>query len=445
MKISKLLLGGLLFFCGFATAQAQEKRQITLDEAIGLAVTKSTEATLADTKVSTSQYEMESTKNNAYPEVKLSGQFQRLTDPTISLKIPTGNPEDGETATATPKVDQLLLGQASVGMPLFSGFKIKNNIEASRNLYTAETFNAKYTKEQLAMQTIVLYVNLYKAQESVELIKENLKSANQRVTDFTNMEQNGLLARNDLLKAQLQASNIEVTLEDAKKQESVINYQLVTLLKLPEGTKLEPNTSYFGNTSESVLPGTTETAQRNDLEALKWQQKATEAKVKIAQADYYPSVSLIGGYAAVDVRNVLQVTNAINFGVGVSYDISGIFKNGKHVKAATSRAEETKQQLDLLNDKIKVEVQQAEENYNLAIKQNKVYTQAVEQAEENYRIVKDKYDNGLVDTNDLLEADVEQLQARLNQAFSKANVTQRYFELKNATGTLTNNFNITQN
>jgi hypothetical protein len=29
---------------------------------------------------------------------------------------------------------------------------------------------------------------------------------------------------------------------------------------------------------------------------------------------------------------------------------------------------------------------------------------------ENYRIIKDKYDNGLSDTNDLLEADVEQLQ-----------------------------------
>lgn len=441
MKISKLLLGGLFFFCGFAKVQAQEKRQLTLDEAISLAVTKSTEATLAETKVSTSQFEMESTKNNAYPEVKLSGQFQRITDPNITFKIPQS---DGE-ATATPKVDQLMIGQATVGMPLFSGFKIKNSIKASEDLYNAETYNAKYTKEQLAMQTILLYVNLYKAQESVKLIQENLKSANQRVTDFSNMEQNGLIARNDLLKAQLQSSNIEVTLEDAKKQESVINYQLATFLKLPEGTKLEPSTAYFGNSNGTVLPGTSETAGRNDLEALKWQQKATEANVKVAKAGYYPSVNLLGGYAAVDVRNLIQVTNAMNFGVGVSYDLSGIFKNGKHVKAAQSRADETKQQVDLLNEKIKVQVQQAEENYNLAIKQNKVYTQAVEQSEENYRIVKDKYDNGLVDTNDLLEADIEQLKARLNQAFSKADITQRYFELQNVTGTLTNNFNITQN
>jgi hypothetical protein len=48
------------------------------------------------------------------------------------------------------------------------------------------------------------------------------------------------------------------------------------------------------------------------------------------------------------------------------------------------------------------------EDYDLALKQNLVSTIAVEQASENYRIFRDKYD-GLSDTNDLLEADVEQL------------------------------------
>ncbi len=33
---------------------------------------------------------------------------------------------------------------------------------------------------------------------------------------------------------------------------------------------------------------------------------------------------------------------------------------------------------------------------------------------ENYRIVKNKYDNGLSDTNDLLEADLEQLQSKID-------------------------------
>ena len=450
MKIKHLLPGGLLFFA--FSLQAQEKKQLTLDEAISLAVTKSTEAGIADTKVATSQFDLDNVKNNIYPDFKVSGQYMRLTDPTVKLRLPSANnsePVEGEeeTTTASPKVNQIMFAQANLSMPLFSGFKLRNNIDASENALKAQTYNAANTKEQLAMQTVVLYTNLYKAQESIKLIQENLKSAQQRVTDFSAMEQNGLLARNDFLKAQLQASNIQLTLDDAIRKESTINYQLVTLLKLPEGTKLTPSDAYFKN-SAGLTPSITESeaiTQRNDLEALRWQQKASEANVKIAKGDYYPSVALSAGYIALDIQNVAQVYNAVNFGVGVSYDIANIFKNSKKVKAAKSRAEESRQQVELLTERVKVQVQESLENYNLSLKQNKVYTEAVEQASENYRIVKDKYDNGLNDTNDLLEADVEQLQAKINEAFSKADITQRYYELLNASGKLTNSFNLTQN
>lgn len=446
MKIKHLLPGGLLLLT--FSLHAQEKK-LTLDEAISLAVTKSNEAALADTRVATSKFDVDNAKNNIYPDFKISGQYMRITNPTVNLRIPLGGennePAEGENTSSSPEVNRIMMGQATLSMPIFSGFKLKNSVDASENMYQAQAFNAANTKEQLAMQTVVLYVNLYKAQESIKLIQENLKSANQRVTDFSAMEQNGLLARNDFLKAQLQASNIALTLDDARKKASTINYQLITLLKLPEGTQISPSDAYFKNTNGITLSVTQSEAiaQRNDLEALRWQQKANESNVKVVKGDYYPSIAFTAGYVALDIQNVVQVYNAVNVGVGLSYDISNIFKNNKKVKAAESRAEETRQQVEIMTDLVKVQVQESLENYNLSLKQNKVYTEAVEQASENYRIVNDKYDNGLVDTNDLLEADVQQLQAKINEAFSKADITQRYYELLNASGKLTNSFNLT--
>lgn len=445
MKTNPLLLGMLLIL-GFAEATAQEKRPLTLNEAISLATTQSNEASLADTKTLTSKYELETVKNNRYPSLKISGQYQRLTGANIKSNLGNSEPAAGE-ATSSPQVDQLILGQASLSMPVFSGFKLKNSVKASENRYQAELFNAKNTKEQLAMNTVILYVNLYKAQQSVKLIQENLKSAQQRVKDFTAMEENGLIARNDLLKSQLQSSNIELSLEDARKNVSTINYQLVNLLKLPEGTQIAPDDAVFANSSalQASINENDALASRSDLEALKWIQKASDANIKVAESNYYPSVSLMGGYAAFDLKNVLEVTNAMNFGVGVSYDLSSIFKNGKDVKLARSQATETKQSTDILTERIKVEVQEAQENYKLSLKQYSVYQEAVVQASENFRIVKDKYDNGLSDTNDLLEADVQDLQAKLNEAFSKADIAQSYYELLTASGKLTDSFNITKN
>jgi outer membrane protein len=448
MRINHVLPLGILLAVGLQ-GSAQQKKPLTLDQAISIAVTQSTGAALADTRVNTAKLETDNTKNNAYPDFRISGQYQRLTEPTVNLRVPLGGesePGDG-TTQASPQVNQVILGMAQFSLPVFSGFRLRNNIAASESLYKAQTFNAASVKEQLAMQAIVLYANLYKAQQSVNLIEENLKSANQRVTDFTAMEQNGLLARNDLLRAQLQASNIQLSLDDAKMRVSTINYQLTTLLKLPEGTLVAVTDAYFAN-SGNLTPSFSESdavAQRSDLEALRWQEKASQSDVDVAKADYYPSLSLVAGYTALDVQNFIEVHNAINFGVSLSYDISNIFKGSKKVRAAESRAEEARQQVEAQSERVKVEVQQSLENYNLALKQNKVYTQAVEQAGENYRIVKDKYDNGLVDTNDLLEADIEQLQAKLNETFSRADITQRYYELLNASGRLTQSFNLTPN
>lgn len=291
------------------------------------------------------------------------------------------------------------------------------------------------------------YGDLYKAQRSVDLLKQSLKSGNERVKEFQDREQNGLIARNDLLKAQLQVSKIELSLDEAEKNVRLLNYQLVSLLKLPEGTEMEISPDQIDSDlfSKTVKTESEALDSRKDLEAVRFGKKAAESNIKVARSAYYPSLALTGGYVALDVQNVVNVTNAMNVGVGVSYNLSSIFKNGTEVKAAKSKAKELEQQEAILTDHIKTEIVRARENYELSLKQDAVYAQAVTQADENFRIVKDKYDNGLSDTNDLLEADVEDLSAKINQTYAKANVILKYYEWLEASGQLIESLNQTKN
>jgi outer membrane protein TolC len=217
-------------------------------------------------------------------------------------------------------------------------------------------------------------------------------------------------------------------------------------LKLPAETKLAVTESDLINFPKSEIPSDEQPAfqNRKDLEAIQFQEKATQNNIKIAKGDYYPTVGLTGGYAALNVNNIMRLENAMFIGLGVSYDVSGILKNSTQVKIAESKALEVKTTEELLKDNIRVQVQQALNNYDLAIKQNVVYNQAVEQATENYRIVKDKYDNGLSDTNDLLEADVEQLKSKIAETIAKVDVIQKYYELLSATGQLSQTFNLSK-
>lgn len=439
MKINQLMLFGV-FFIGISSIEAQEKTSLTLDEAVKLAWTKSNEVSLADTKVNSKKYELRSVKNNQYPDLKLSGQYQRLTKASVDLH------NDVASTDPMPSPNQFMFGQASLSLPIFSGFKIQNSIKLSESLYDAESAYSAKTKEDVAMRVITYYTNLYKAQKTLDLLNENQKSAKQRVTDFTELEKNGIIPRNDLLKAQLQVSKVQLSIDEATNNLNIVNFYLTTLLKLPSTTQLEINESDFFNLKTDNAPMSDQIAleNRKDLEAVRLQGKASQANIKIAKASYYPSIALLGGYTALDLKDIITVKYAMNFGIGLSYDLSGIIKNSTTVKIAESKAQEAKTSEAILTDNIKVEVQKAIEDYHLAINQSIVYEEAVEQATENFRLVKDKYDNDLADTNDLLEADVDQLSAEINKAVSKSNIIQKYYELLTVSGQLSQSFNLSK-
>lgn len=415
---------------------AQERKKLSLKESIQLVVSSNTRAQFATTQSTISKYELDVLKNNLYPSMKVSGQYLRLTNANVNSSLSSGN-----TSNSTPQVSQLLLGQASVSMPLYSGSKLKNSIKASENMYQSELAKAQFVQEELSIEVIELYAALYKSQEMAKLYDENKKTAHQRTTDFAAMVDNGLLAKNDLLKAQLQEANVELMHANALKNISIFNYELTLLLGFSENTLIEFDIESMKK--ELALSQTMKLeANRFDLLAAQSQEKAAQTGIKIAKGNYYPTLTLMGGYIAFDLKDVITVNNAVNLGVGFSYDIASLFKNGKEVKLAKAKAALAQKATALLEEHIKSEIHKATENYQYALKQSVVYQKSLEQSIENYRIVKDKYDNTLASTTELLEADDQQLQSKINFSLSQAEVALKYYQLQFAEGKLTQSFNI---
>lgn len=415
---------------------AQERKKLSLKESIQLVVSSNTRAQFATTQSTISKYELDVLKNNLYPSMKVSGQYLRLTNANVNSSLSSGN-----TSNSTPQVSQLLLGQASVSMPLYSGSRLKNSIKASENMYQSELAKAQFVQEELSIEVIELYAALYKSQEMAKLYEENKKTAHQRTTDFAAMVDNGLLAKNDLLKAQLQEANVELMHANALKNISIFNYELTLLLGFSESTLIEFDIESMKK--ELALSQTMKLeANRFDLLAAQSQEKAAQTGIKIAKGNYYPTLTLLGGYIAFDLKDVITVNNAVNLGVGFSYDIASLFKNGKEVKLAKAKAALAQKATTLLEERIKSEIHKATENYQYALKQSVVYQKSLEQSIENYRIVKDKYDNTLASTTELLEADDQQLQSKINFSLSQAEVALKYYQLQFAEGKLTQSFNI---
>jgi outer membrane protein TolC len=150
----------------------------------------------------------------------------------------------------------------------------------------------------------------------------------------------------------------------------------------------------------------------------------------------YPSVQLTGGYIAADVPKVFSVTNALNIGVGVSWNIASLWKTKAKVKQAEARVKQFVTTEAMLEDNIRLQVSRSYLTLMSNRKKIDVTARALEQATENYRIVKNKFDNSLATTTELLEADVALLQSKLSYTLSKADAFVSYNKLLQVSGLL---------
>ena len=92
-----------------------------------------------------------------------------------------------------------------------------------------------------------------------------------------------------------------------------------------------------------------------------------------------------------------------------------------------------------LSDAVRLSINRDFENLLLSQKKIAVYKKAVIQAEENNRITQNKYNNALVNTTDLLDANLLLLQSKINLAVAKADVLLAYSKLLETAGILSTN------
>ena len=437
MKYKNYILLVLVFaLFSVIKTNAQETRPLTLNEAIDLGIKNSKQLKLSQSKIDEAVAATRQASEARLPDASISGSYLRLTEPHVSLKGTGSDTTGGFTA---PAIKQALYGSANVSLPIYAGSKIKYGIESAKYLEQATRLDAENDKEAVSLNIIAAYINLYKANVAVDVVQQNIVQSRLQDSNFANLEKNGLLPRNDLLRSQLQTSNFELTLVDAQNAVQLANVNMNILLGLAESTKLVVDSASI--TSPNQLQTIEEYEQaagtnRNDVQALNYRGKAAGSAIKVARGDYYPSLALTGGYVAAYVPDFLTITNAVTLGVGVKYDIGSLWKTKSKVQQAQSREQQVEISRDILTDNIHLSINQAYQSYLADLKKIEVNTKAVEQANENYRISKNKYDNSLLILTDLLDANVQQLRANLSLKTSKADAVLDYYTLQQTAGLL---------
>jgi outer membrane protein len=431
----------LLLAIGTYGSFAQTKR-LTLQEALELAVKNNDELKLSKANLEIAQAKVLQAKDKAWPEVKASATYLRINTPTVSFKgadPEAGGGTDGSPLAALANMNSVALAQISVTQPIFTGFRIQNTRVMQQYLQKAAQYDETTTRNKVISNTAKAVFQYYQLLETKKLLEQNLSQAKQRVNEFTNLEKQGLLPRNDRLKAELQVNNIEFARTEVNNNVQLAEYNLIILLGLPDATTLELDTlGMFSSPAINTMEGYEQQALegRADIKSAQSQIEAGKAATRVAKASRYPTLAFSGGYVDVYIPNVATITNALNGGLAFQYNISNLFHSKHQIQEAKARQYQAEISAKMMNDQAKVDVRRTFLNYQKSLEKVALNQRAIAQAQENFNISKNKYAAGLMILSDYLDADVTLLQTQIDYATAKAESMIAYYELQESTGTI---------
>ncbi|HEU4718547.1 MAG TPA: TolC family protein [Bacteroidia bacterium] len=434
--------GILLIAAGGAFAQNQAGSQtLNIGQAVQMGVANSKQLKLDTLKLAQVEAKQAQVSDAALPNVSLNAGYSRLSpiDP-VTFQFP-GSPEP---VTLFPVILNNYTTRASVSEGIFTGWRLKYTEESYGFINKAAQLDVTKDEQEVRLNIMSAYISYVKLTLSQHIVEENLKTAQQRVDEVTSMKERGLATDNDVLKAQLYQSNLELSKSDVDNSIAVAQFNLCILLGLPEGTTINADTTGLF-AAVNLLPETQyeqdAVTNRSELKSAGYRVQSSQSNVKLAQASYYPTVGVGADYyfARPNQRIIPYVDEfraTWDVGVNVSWNISSLYTGKHNVQEAQVQLMQTQVQSDMLTDNIKMEVFQNYMACQGAITKMSMLQLAVTQAEENYRQTKARYDQQLSLMSEVLDADAALLQARINLVLQQADVQLSYDKLLKSTGTL---------
>lgn len=406
----------LLFASALITAQSQK---LTLEESLNIGIKNSKELIIAKSKTRYADAKISETTSQMLPQLKFSAAYARLSDvPPFEVNVPF--------SPVPIKIQDAILENYSLKLslqqPLFTGFRLSSLRKAAAYNYNSTELEYDANTNDYAVKIYEAFWNFYNSEKIVELITEQLTGIKKHLADTKSFLENGLVTLNDVLKLEVQQSNIELKLIEAENNRDLarINFNRIIGLSLNADTEISATLLTPISENFSVNDLIREAKEnRKEIKSLENKILGADEFVSAANAGWFPSLYLFGNlYYNKPNQRILPAKDEFretwDVGVSLNWDLWNWGYTSSQSNQATELKLQTETSLAQLNDVIETEVMREFLNYNKAIKKIDVANKNVEQAKENLRLTSDKYDQQLASSSDLIDAQTYLLEAETN-------------------------------
>ena len=303
-------------------------------------------------------------------------------------------------------------GRLQVKQPLLNMDLVymRKAVAAQEGIYQMKT---QRTTEYLTYEVKKGYLQLQLLYEAEKVLKEALRSANAMYNFTDNRVKEGLMQKSDALNVKVWIHTVETNLAETTSNISNASDYLSLLMGRPYGTVYTAEPVQTENTD---LSGASVPANRADFAAMKKAMEASSLMIKSAEKSYLPRINAFASYQINDYRLTGFGAGSYLAGLQLSWDI---FKgNSTKNKIITQQNELSKLSGQLENQQVQSQLELNKtlrqlEDARFKIRQQ---TAAIDNATEALRILQDRYEQGLVNSTDVLQAQTQLSQQQLGKA-----------------------------
>lgn len=449
MQKLNLSLVLLLLFVGQANAQ----QKLSLTQCINLAKAKNISLQQAQLGISADQIQINQSKNNRLPNLNGSGghnyNFGRSIDPFTNQYVNQSIQSNSFSL--------------STSITLFNGFQLQNTIKQNENNLKVSEKDLEVLNNNIALNVSTLYLQILLNEEQLKNSLQQKELTEAQLIRARQMYEAGNLSRSSVVNLEAQIANDDMAIVNAKSTIRNAYAQMATLLQM---TNYED--FVIENPTISIPTGATPTIEQiiekslitmPEIEREKLKMQSSLIGLEIAKGAYYPRLVLFGSVNTVysqsrkeryDITTnfatigVVEGTNqnvispfsdyklrttpfgrqiSDNFGQGIGLSLSVPIYNNHRIKnnIALSKINYNSNQLNLQSteQQLKNDIVTAYANYENA---NSKYLASIKNEEAqklNFEFTNERFEAGLLNSVELLNAKNQWSTAQINASQSK--------------------------
>ena len=414
-RLNISIIAFITLFIATTTVKAQENQplQLTLEQALEIALSESNTIKIADLTIEKTGYAQKGSYASLYPNVSVSSSYQRTLLKQVMVMDMGGQPMEIKVGR-----DNNINASASASMPLVNA-SLWESLKLSGMDVEMAVEQARSSKIAMVKQVKQAFYAVLLAQASHEVMSQVYENAQKNYEKTLQRFNVGKVSEVERLRAQVTMLNAEPNVSSAENAVLLATWQLKAVMGIALDTEVEVVGDLNDYTSALLAPYVSEEDLSNNSSLLQLdiQDRMLESTIRMQKRQYLPTLAanINYNYSAMGDEELRWFPSS-TAAVSLSIPIFDGFQ--KHYNILQTR--KTRDMLSLQREDAERNLRIAIRNYNdqmaLCIKNYQAANATVEIAQKSYDISAKMYEVGKATLVELNDAQLALQQAQLTQA-----------------------------